>query len=45
MILLDTDILSLVLTDHARVSQRVRTAPESPAISVVTRIIDRDAFH
>ena len=38
MILLDTDILSLALAAHLRVSQRMQTAPESPVISVVSRI-------
>ena len=38
MIMLDTDILSLILADHSRVMQGVRIAPESPVISLVTRI-------
>jgi tRNA(fMet)-specific endonuclease VapC len=38
MILLDTDILSLVFTVHPRVSERMQAAPESPVISIVTRI-------
>jgi tRNA(fMet)-specific endonuclease VapC len=38
MMLLDTDTLSLIFTVHPRVSERMRTAPESPAITIVTRI-------
>jgi tRNA(fMet)-specific endonuclease VapC len=38
MIVLDTDTLSLVLRVHPRVSQRMRTAPESPVIAIVSRI-------
>jgi tRNA(fMet)-specific endonuclease VapC len=38
MIILDTDILSLVFLYHSRVMQRVRIAPESPVICLVTRI-------
>lgn len=38
MIMLDTDILSLIFVDHSRVMQQVRIAPESPVISLVTRI-------
>src|ERR1700733_12757901 len=38
MILLDTDILSLALVAHPRVSDRMRVAAESPSISIVSRI-------
>ena len=38
MILLDTDILSLAFVAHPRVSLRMRTAPEPPVISIVSRI-------
>jgi hypothetical protein len=38
MIMLNTDILSLVLTAHPRVSQRMRTTSESPVTSIVLRI-------
>jgi tRNA(fMet)-specific endonuclease VapC len=38
VILLDTDILSLVFTAHSRVSQRMQVAPQSPDITIVTRI-------
>ncbi len=38
MILLDTDILTLVFVAHPRVSHRMRTSPETPAISIITRI-------
>jgi len=38
MIVLDTDILTLALGGHARVLQRIETAPEMPATSIVSRI-------
>jgi tRNA(fMet)-specific endonuclease VapC len=38
MIVLDTDILTLAFSGHPSVSQRIKTAPEIPAISVVSRI-------
>ena len=38
MILLDTDILTLVFAAHALATERMRTAPEAPAISAVARI-------
>src|SRR5690348_16519112 len=38
MILLDTDILTLALAGHPGVAQRSLTAPETPAISIISRI-------
>lgn len=38
MILLDTDILTLVFASHARSTERMRTASETPVISAVARI-------
>jgi tRNA(fMet)-specific endonuclease VapC len=38
MILMDTDTLTLYFQRHPRVSEKVRTAEEVPATSIVTRI-------
>jgi tRNA(fMet)-specific endonuclease VapC len=38
MIVLDTDILTLAFDGHARVLQRIQTAPEIPVITIVSRI-------
>ena len=38
MILLDTDILTLVFALHARATERMRVAPEAPVVSAVARI-------
>jgi tRNA(fMet)-specific endonuclease VapC len=38
MILLDTDILTLVFASHTRAIERMRAAPEAPVISAVARI-------
>lgn len=39
MILVDTDILTFLLFDgHARVSERLRTVPELPVTSIISRI-------